>query len=141
MNTKTQIALEKRPGLIIAMITRIPEGEDQPSDHPEKRETDEQFGDPESQNINKDPIIGGADDVHRENPSDDFHDSDLVDDEPLQSDSDRADGDYDESGSDQSGDEVSTPYDSDEEDTAITNLEDNEDLMDEDSAIDNETTR
>ncbi|MBE8722462.1 hypothetical protein C4F40_17180 [Sphingobacterium sp. Ka21] len=123
------------------MITRIPEGEDQPSDHPEKRETDEQFGDPESQNINKDPIIGGADDVHRENPSDDFHDSDLVDDEPLQSDSDRADGDYDESGSDQSGDEVSTPYDSDEEDTAITNLEDNEDLMDEDSAIDNETTR
>lgn len=140
MKTKIQIALEKRPGLIIAMITRIPEGEDTSPDNPEKRETDEQFGDAESQNINKDPIIGGADDVHRENPSDDFHDSDLVDDEPLQSDSARAEGAYDESGSDQSDDELSTSYDSDEEDTEITNIEDNEDLMGEDSEIDDDTT-
>jgi len=140
MKINTENVLGKRPGLIIAMIIRIPEGEEQPSDHPEKREADEQFGDAESQNANKDPIIGGADDVHRENPSDDLHDSDLVDDEPLQSDSARAEGDYDGSGSDQPGDELSTPYDSDEEDTAITNLEDNEDLMGEDSEIDDETT-
>lgn len=138
MKKNTSISLEKRPGLLIAMITRIPEGEDRPSDHPEKRETAGQFGDAESQNINKDPIIGGADDVHRENPSDDLHDSDLVDDEPLQSDSDRATGAYDGTGPDQSGDELSTPYDADEEDTEIANLEDNEDLLGEDSDTDDE---
>jgi hypothetical protein len=140
MKKKTSIALGKRLGFVIAMINVIPEGEDQPSDRPEERESNDDFGDEESQNINKDPVIGGADDVYSENPSDDLRDSDLVDDEPLQSDIGRAEVSEEELNVDPNDDALGTPFDSEEDDADISNLDDSEDIIDEESDIDDETT-
>ncbi|PRD48374.1 hypothetical protein [Sphingobacterium haloxyli] len=92
------------------------------------KDTDDEFGDAAGQEINKDPIIGGADDVYREKPTDDLRDSDLVDAEPLQEEADRvanggeqADGSYETEGS-------PAPADSEEENIDISNLEDNDDI-------------
>ncbi|PRD57227.1 hypothetical protein [Sphingobacterium gobiense] len=92
------------------------------------KDTDDEFGDAAGQEINKDPIIGGADDVYREKPTDDLRDSDLVDAEPIQEEVDRvandgeeADGNYEIEGS-------RSPADSEEENIDISNLEDNDDI-------------
>lgn len=132
MKTYTAVQLEKRLGLIVVMINIIPEGEDQPSDRSEEREVNK-FGDAESQNINKDPIIGGADDVYRENPSDNLRDSDLVDDEPLQDDIERAEASEEELNVDPNDNALATRLDSEEDDAEISNLDDNKDIIDEES--------
>lgn len=91
---------------------------------------DEEFGDAESQEINKDPVIGGADDVYRENPTDDLRDSDLVDAEPLQEDVDNLENEDEQTDKNQETEEFAMPSDSEEENLDISNLEDNEDIMD-----------
>lgn len=104
---------------------------------PKNNKAEEKKYDAESQEINKDPIIGGADDVYRENPSDDLYDSDLVDEEPLQEDVDHVQQMPDN----QDSEDLETPLDGgDDEDEEIINLEETQDLMGGDSAIDDETT-
>lgn len=110
----------KKPCLIIATITSIPNG------------ADEEFGDTEGQEINKDPVIGGADDVYRENPTDDLRDSDLADAEPLQEDIDQVEKDNKKTNRHHETAKLSTPSDSEDENIDITNMEDNEDIMAED---------
>lgn len=116
MKTKS----EKKTVLIIATINGVP------------KDDEDQMGDVESQNINKDPIIGGADDVYRENPTEDLRDSDLIDAEPLQEDTDYED---ERTGQLEKIQEIAadrSPTDSEEENMNISNLDDNEDILDED---------
>lgn len=91
----------------------------------------EKFGEAENQEINKDSVIGGADDVHRENPTDDLRDSDLVDTEPLQEDIDRTTDGNEQTDKDDERKEQHPPSDSEEENLDISNLEDSEDVIDE----------
>ncbi len=93
--------------------------------------------DGEGQEINKDPIIGGADDVYRENTSDDLYDSDLVDEEPLQEDVEHVEQITDKEASEN----IDAPLDGGEdEDGDVINLEETQDLMGGNSEIDDETT-
>lgn len=123
MKTYPEIKFEKKVGLIVTMINCTPGG------------VDEQRSDEESRDVNKDPVIGGADDVHRENPTDDVRDSDLVDAEPLQNDVDRAEDRSAQTDKDKKGEEFSAPSDSEEENLEISNLDDNEDIIDDSTEI------
>lgn len=114
-----KINLKKSAWVVMTMIT----------DSPGPR--DEEFGDADGQEINKDPIIGGADDVYRENPTDDLGDSDIVDAEPLQEDIKHLEDEGKQTEENQEKTEESdTPTDSEEENLDISNLEDNEDITD-----------
>lgn len=119
METSHNITFGKITRVIIATITHTPGG------------TEEEFGDAEDQKINKDPIIGGADDVYRENPTDDLRDSDFVDAEPLQEDIDHAANGGEQTNKNHETEDLGTPSDSEEENIDISNLEDNEDIIDE----------
>lgn len=112
MKINPEIKLEKKVRLIVAMIKGVPGGVD------EQR----------SQDDSNDPVIGGADDVHRENPSDDLRDSDLVDAEPLREDIDRVE----RRSGDQAEEAPEMPSDSEEENLEISNLDDSEDILDDD---------
>ncbi len=116
MKARHKIEFRKKPQIIIATISVIP------------GDQDEEFGDAEGQEINKDPIIGGADDVYRENPTDDLRDSDLVDAEPLQEDTNYTADTDEQTDKNQETEEFDTPSDSEEENLNISNLEDNEDI-------------
>lgn len=116
MKANYEINLEKSACVVITMITDSP------------GRTDEEFGDAEGQEINKDPIIGGADDVYRENPTDDLRDSDIVDAEPLQEDIKHLKDEDKQIERNQEKTESDMPTDSEEENLDISNLEDNEDI-------------
>lgn len=116
MKARHKIDFRKKPQIIIVTISVIP------------GEQDEEFGDTEGQEINRDPIIGGADDVYRENPTDDLRDSDLVDAEPLQEDTNYTADTDEQTDKNQETEEFDTPSDSEEENLNISNLEDNEDI-------------
>jgi|SRR5690606_1854011 len=116
MKARYKIDFRKKPQIIIATISVIPVDQD------------EEFGDAEGQESNKDPIIGGADDVYRENPTDDLRDSDLVDAEPLQEDTNYTADTDEQTDKNQEAGEFDTPSDSEEENLNISNLEDNEDI-------------
>jgi hypothetical protein len=100
---------------MLVMLANDPRKEDNPS-HNDYYEG--------SQEINKDPVIGGADDVYRENPSDDLRDSDIVDADPLQEDVDR---------DRLRNNKLAPPFDSDEGDDKVSNLEDAQDLTDDET--------
>lgn len=118
MKTSTAVKSQNKGELIIGIISSIPDNEE------------EQRGDVEGQEINKDPIIGGADDVYRENPTNDLADSGLVDAEPLREDVNREPDRTGQTGGEQEEKEPNTPSDSEEENLKISNLDDNEDLTD-----------
>lgn len=142
MKTTNAIQLSMRSGLVVAMINVGPEREGQPSNNPEIGEpndldTDER----DDYDITEEPLIGGEDDGDRETLSDDeIEGSDLTDDEPLPDDIDRIDVVEEQIHEDLEEDEIGTPYDADNEDDAIANLDRNEilgkkDEFDDDTVI------
>jgi len=118
MKTSLKVKFEKKAELVIMTINNIPE------------DAEEQRGDVEGQEINKDPIIGGADDVYRENTTDDLRDSDLVDREPLREDIDDAESPPQRKERDREEKGYSAPSDAEEENLEISNLDDSEDVTD-----------
>lgn len=123
MKTSRKVKFKKKIELIVMMINSMPE------------DTEEQRGDVKGQEINKDPIIGGADDVYRENPTDDLRDSDLVDTEPLRDEIDRIEDSTEQTDRDQAEEVFRAPSDSEEENLGISNLDDSEDNIEDDVEI------
>lgn len=83
----------------------------------------------DSQENNKDPVIGGADDVYRDNPSKSLRDSDLLDAEPLREeegiapDEEKAEKEIDET-------DIATPYEGDQEDAGLHTFKEDGDIID-----------
>ncbi|MBE8723048.1 hypothetical protein [Sphingobacterium pedocola] len=126
MKTTNLIQLLKRQGLILAMINVGPEREGQPSNNPEVGEPNDLDRDErDDYDITEEPLIGGEDDIDREPLSDDDVDvSGLPGEEPLQDDIDRVNVVEEQIREDRQEDEIGTPYDVDNEDDTISNLDD-----------------
>lgn len=83
----------------------------------------------DSQEINKDTVIGGADDVYRDNPSKSLRDSDLVDADPLREeegiapDEEKAEKEIEDT-------DIATPYEGDQEDAGLHTLKEDGDIID-----------
>lgn len=113
-----------RYGLGLIVLSVIPV---RPDDDTSWDEEDESNAD--SQEINKDPIIGGADDVYRDNPSKSLRDSDLVDADPLQEERGVApENEADEKEIDD--EDIATPYEGDQDDANLHTLKEDGDTLD-----------
>lgn len=113
MKNAKNTQLEYDHGLIVLSIATIdPENEEHYAEGTEYNA--------DNQEINKDPIIGGADDVYRENPAKDLRDSDLVDIEPLRDEGSESMENTDE-------DDIATPYEGDEDNATSHTLKEGED--------------
>lgn len=108
-------------GLIVLSVIPVEPEEDYPLGNDNKYDAD-------SQEINKDPIIGGADDVHRENPSKSLRDSDLVDADPLKEEQGLAP--EEENNEDTEDEDIATPYEGEQSDASLHTLKEDGDTLD-----------
>jgi len=110
-------------GFIVLSVIPVKPDEDYPSSN-----DDEEYED-DSRDINKNPVIGGADDVYRNNPSKSLRDSDLVDADPLREErgvppeNDANDKEIDD-------EDIATPYEGDQEDASLHTLKEDGDSLD-----------